>query len=1515
MARARSTTPTRRKKSTSPAPRRPTRSPSPASRTDRQNGTTAHDRLTCFELRAALKLRGLDTTGLKAALVERLSAADARAAAPPSATGTAGPDGAAASLSTMTDAVTAAKGQLVRASKSLRTLSDPNDIYNAWIGAGSDSTTASTTSPTLGHGGVTSIASPPKSILQALMAVLVVIVLVGGAGMAQYLLPDNAVALTTRSVVARANLSGYETALDDAQDALGAELAREGALLVSGPEARAHAAALGALADARAGHEQTMAAAQSALKAAAGRGETRGLGGVMSDWFGFGEADPGPVADAAVIDARANLEAATRALAAFTNGNADESVPLEEALARAADALAAVKRDHERRAGELQRHVAELEASCAAARRTHAGVLAEIERARFESVAALRKDYSLRDYGAVAAVVLVPCGLLFWLVRTVDSAYHAKTAAVPADPSPHGSAELLHAAWWKAVAALKAAVRATWFNWVCILLVGLVGYVGPLIFTAFMTMVCIELPMHITVLARTLAVEYGLCTPDTMAAVLVSSPLAAVILPLIVPVNIAVNVAIMVYTFLLALLPSNFTFLVKVAGLVSMYQCVTSGWMSMPNLPGGAAKSYSGLAFSYTLKYAFPLLSTTCVQYALLWVYQALKNASALPAYQRILIRIAEPTYYYIFLLFALKTFLRVATGGESVEDVYAGGATEGEPLDGPLCLWPLRTIYNFINGDEAMPFMMAQAVSLVLWVAVYHWVAGAVAVVVMTLVNPLGVIAACMLVGVFFFGASLGAVPLLFAWTFVCCSPHFHMLMDIGFVMTAAYCMSIQSFQILSVTVMEGIKKGTRFLAIYADSKLKKNNSKRLEHFRRQIGWWTVLRYALLFAFVGPFLGGCGYRVWQVGLVAHNAVASANNRVRKHQMADSYRGGSCHCSHSCRSRPIGHWVNIVVRPAVPAPDWAAPELWTLRKAALFERIESGDLTVAASGGYSSVQLEIVPSATAAVPLTVTIERGTVVQGHLSEQPLIISKTTTVTVGRGGLTRSFLTYCGIASGRVPHSHPRSIQPHLFEMVANGNLASQGSVWRYTAKTRKITKKKWVVPEAPTEADRACWAARDACYKRCRGRDAAEYRAWREDWHERHKDDYDKAIAKVFRDATDNLSTAVAPNPYVITNALLWYRTASFALVALVGLLYAFRGPDYAEHVAPAVAWLCFGLLWWTEYQHGHRSGAAREPSWDETMTVSASIAFVFMVLAEIPRHVAALAFRLGLFVLTTLAYNTLADVFMLAGPDYFFGEVPDVPTGLGVSTSASVAIRAARGTLVSAIELIRSTFGLSASWLFMYAAVAALTARIRAAVDETRGEDLVQCALSAGAAGAAVIVFVAVTSFVTDPTSSAAGVLALPPPVEVCALMVCFVAVYGIGTYMRTFAMAVFGAVFGGALLAFVVCAHMSSNDPNFFPLDDFLTMWGFRGAQQQITAEGGGSAGGSGGAVVIASFSDHEWGLLVRSLQVYRVPFAVLASAGLVWQLREEHRRRTTGATGEGGGVATGINTKKKKD
>ena len=950
----------------------------------------------------------------------------------------------------------------------------------------------------------------------------------------------------------------------------------------------------------------------------------------------------------------------------------------------------------------------------------------------------------------------------------------------------------------------------------------------------------------------------------------------------------------MVYTFLLALLPSNFTFLVKVAGLVSMYQCVTSGWMSMPNLSGGAAKSYSGLAFSYTLKYAFPLLSTTCVQYALLRVYRALKNASALPAYQRILIRIAEPTYYYMFLLFALKTFLRVATGGESVEDVYAGGATVGEPLDGPLCLWPLRTIYNFINGDEAMPFMMAQAVSLVLWEAVYRWVAGAVAVVVMTLVNPLGVIAAFVLVGVFFFGASLGAVPLLYtyAWAFVCCSPHFHMLMDICFVMTAAYCMSIQSFQILSVAVMEGIKNGTRFLAIYADSKLKKNDSKRLEHFRRQIGWWTVLRYALLFAFVGPFLGGCGYRVWQVGLVARDAVAPAINRVWKQQMADRYRGGSsCHCSHSCRSRSIGHWES--------APGWAAPESWTLRKAALFERIESGDLTVAASGGYSSVQLEIVPSATAAVPLTVTIERGTVVEGHLNEQPLIIRTTTTVRIGRGGLTRSFPTYCGIASGRWPHSHPRSIQPHLFKMVANGNLASQGSVWSYTA---KMTKEKWV-PEAPTEADRKCWAARDACHKRCQERNAAEYRAWHEDWHERHKDDYGKVIAKVFRDATDNLSTAVAPNPYVITNALLWYRTTSFALVALVGLLYAFRGPDYAEHVAPAVAWLCFGLLWWTEYQHGHRSGAAREPSWDETMTVSASIAFVFMVLAETPRHVAALAFRLGLFVLTTLAYSTLADVFMLAGPDYFFGEVPAVPTGLGVSTSASVAIRAARGTLVSAIESIRSTFGLSASWLFMYAAVAALTARIRAAVDETRGEDLVQCALSAGAAGATVIVFVAVTSFVTDPTSSAAGVLALPPPAEVCALMVCFVAVYGVGTYMRTFAMAVFGAVFGGALLAFVVCAHMSSNDPNFFPLDDFLTMWGFRGAQQQIAAGGGGSAGGSGGAVATASFSDHEWGLLVGSLQTYRVPFAVLASAGLVWQLREEHRRRTTGTSGEGGG------------
>ena len=209
MARARSKSPTRRKKSPSPAPRkkraaaarkRPARSPSPAPKTDRseasddsddsdgssdaaassplarvcsgdRHGTTAHDRLTCVELRAALKLRGLDTTGRKAALLDRLSAADTRAAASPSATGTAGPDGAAASSSTMTDTVTAAKGQLVRASQSLRTLSDPNDIYNAWFGA--DNTTASTASPTLGHGGVTKIASPPKAVVQGLVVALV----------------------------------------------------------------------------------------------------------------------------------------------------------------------------------------------------------------------------------------------------------------------------------------------------------------------------------------------------------------------------------------------------------------------------------------------------------------------------------------------------------------------------------------------------------------------------------------------------------------------------------------------------------------------------------------------------------------------------------------------------------------------------------------------------------------------------------------------------------------------------------------------------------------------------------------------------------------------------------------------------------------------------------------------------------------------------------------------------------------------------------------------------------------------------------------------------------------------------------------------------------------------------------------------------------------------------------------------------------------------------------------------
>ena len=163
----------------------------------------------------------------------------------------------------------------------------------------------------------------------------------------------------------------------------------------------------------------------------------------------------------------------------------------------------------------------------------------------------------------------------------------------------------------------------------------------------------------------------------------------------------------------------------------------------------------------------------------------------------------------------------------------------------------------------------------------------------------------------------------------------------------------------------------------------------------------------------------------------------------------------------------------------------------------------------------------------------------------------------------------------------------------------------------------------------------------------------------------------------------------------------------------------------------------------------------------------------------------------------------------------------------------------------------------------------------------------------AGAAFGGVIVLFAATSFVTDPTSSAAGVLVLPPPAEVCALMLCFVAVYGVGTYLRTFAMAVFGAVFGAALLAFVVCTYVTSNDPTFFPLDDFLTMWGFRGSQQYI---GGGGGGGDDAA---PAFSDLEWQLLAGSLQAYRAPFAALAGAGLAWQLREEYRRRTGSAKG----------------
>ena len=315
------------------------------------------------------------------------------------------------------------------------------------------------------------------------------------------------------------------------------------------------------------------------------------------------------------------------------------------------------------------------------------------------------------------------------------------------------------------------------------------------------------------------------------------------------------------------------------------------------------------------------------------------------------------------------------------------------------------------------------------------------------------------------------------------------------------------------------------------------------------------------------------------------------------------------------REEPTRRTRTQAVKKAVP-PSWSSPHLWTSEKAALFELIAAGNLTVSAAGGYRSVTLTLTPTAKAVLPLYVKIERGVEVRGHAHEQPLITVASTSLML-EGQKTITINTYCAIKSKSVPVSSPRSIGPYLFAPVHNGTLMSQGAVWAYTSGEEPLELR---VPIVQT---------------------------------------FEKTLHSFF---------ALLPKPTVVTNTLLWCRMTSFTLLASVGVIYLFWGPSGAYATAPALGWVCLLLVWLCEYMHG--SGASTVTT---SFTNAASIGHTVYLLVQLPAYIASWVFVPALCVGTTAAYTWIADVLLLAGPGYNFGKLPPIVANSSAEMIAIVA--------------------------------------------------------------------------------------------------------------------------------------------------------------------------------------------------------------------------------------------------
>tara|TARA_B110000208_G_scaffold178898_1_gene227193 strand:- start:1486 stop:5265 length:3780 start_codon:yes stop_codon:yes gene_type:complete len=1071
----------------------------------------------------------------------------------------------------------------------------------------------------------------------------------------------------------------------------------------------------------------------------------------------------------------AKLGTAATALSAAEASHAQwkisgEGKRLLNAVAQAKKSIVQAKAEHKTRSANANAELKTRRTQCRASQAAHTRAAKALESVRIGDVNMLRSTWTWKGYAAMLIMTMAPGLALLALIRFGHSAYKVNEMIVDGAQDEDESVAITCCAL--ITRAFGAGLRATWWNWLCIIIypfflkllhsqltgtsdsTGLIT-IGTAIKKCF-TSGCERGQGSIA------AGVFSLFGDPNGTTIIVLVAIA----PYVLAVNVGCNLALFAKEFCLALLPKKFVNGVKLLVNVSIITIIAAILADMnPAMVDFVIPIASILLFGYISKFAWSTLLVT------------LELVFKSPLHRVAIEKTIKWCLLGSYIITIWDTHDSEAT---SILGIYIQAALLGgrSILGGYIqkALLGGKVLYNVVNRESAMEFELALLIALnftALYLSCSYYLerlSSQIKMVKQCLFNfPISIIAFNLvalvwlcsggylvvyawmvklyLVMLLYVGQSVAAKVAVCLFCFMCClilviiviliymimAPFLIVYYYVAILVVCAFNIDLailplfiyiawlllyeiyDTFVRVVLVAVEEFALALKTLCNNCCRASKKSNSNRVRLFFLSSSLQTILRFLLIATFAAP----SAVVLFKVG---HLGICSPTLK----RTCPTLKFPIC---------PAMQMETYYVWECVPSPTKsdssraAGPKI-----SSLYTLINSGKLRVEASGGYSAVEITFVPLVSGT--LNVLIERGTVVQGLEHEQPLIFQNEHRFTL-HGIVTSKFPTFCKLSAKHIPHSTPRIILKHLFLPVYDGTLASQGAVWSGSH-------------------------CKYPAYAYVRSR------------HVR----YTRLVPSAIKD----VAMAAIPNPTALATLLLWFPNTTLCLIAAVGACYAFLGATRTRVFAPTLAWLFTAAICYCEQQNG-----------DPLRAVSSAAFFgtIFMVLAEIPESIAAAGIRLAVFATFFATYTWLSKELFLAGPDFHFGRIPTfpiippLPKSVDGTINASINARFVRLALFSArtmangmiimikpilsamMMLIQSQLGVGMSVIVMYTAVVKLTPRLRRMADERRGEDSLQCVLCAGTAASVWLCAV----FFIDSISG--GVLIVPPPAESFCLVGC----------------------------------------------------------------------------------------------------------------------------------------------